>query len=209
LFLATLSPSLASFAVEFWLVQREINIQRFLVVVDHPLDPVLEEDDMKVDEQPNLQIQQPKVRKELRHIHRVKRFFTFDFDRHPAIDKKVSSIAALELYALIYKGNRFLLLDIKPRLPQFIGEAGFIRRFKKSRPELAMDFDCRPDDLWSDVPAVQWSNLGKYCNPHRRPPESQSLGNPVFVPETKHARAFDRKVREGQSAKTAKKTNHN
>jgi hypothetical protein len=53
------------------------------VVVDHPLDAVSKNHDMKVDQQSDGNIQQAEVGEQLSIINRMQRVFKFGLDYHP------------------------------------------------------------------------------------------------------------------------------
>ena len=72
-----------------------------MIVVDHALDSVFELDDVKVDQQSDLDIQQSEMRQQLREVHRVECFFTLDLNYDHAVDDKISAKAAFQFHFCI------------------------------------------------------------------------------------------------------------
>ena len=85
-------------------------VHRLNVVIHYSLDPVFEQDDVKVDEQPDGYIQEPQMRKKLRLIDGMQRVFALEFNDNAAVDQKVRPESAVELDGFINQRNRLLPL---------------------------------------------------------------------------------------------------
>jgi len=66
--------------------QRTLRFGTFLVIIDDPFDPLFEHNDVKINQESNLQAQEAEVRKHLGMVNRMERFLGFDFHNDSAID---------------------------------------------------------------------------------------------------------------------------
>ena len=57
-----------------------------MVVIDQPLDAVLQDHHVEVDQQPHRNIQQPKMGEQLSVVNWVQHIFTFGFDDDSVFD---------------------------------------------------------------------------------------------------------------------------
>jgi hypothetical protein len=93
-----------------------------MIIVDHSFNPVLELDDMKVDQQAHLKIEQSQVRQQLRLVDGMECLFPSDLDHDPALHDQIGAKSALQLYCFIYQWNGLLSLYMQSQLLKFIGE---------------------------------------------------------------------------------------
>src|SRR5438045_1569906 len=79
--------------------RRERRVRResrsFVIIVDESLNTVFEHEDMKVDQQTDLQFQEPQVREQLRLIDRVKSFFRLEFNDHDSLNEEIGAEPAV------------------------------------------------------------------------------------------------------------------
>ena len=77
--------------------------------------------------------------------------FAFEFDHHAARHYQVCAKTAIKLNPIVDHRDRFLSLDRKTSLIQFVGETRLIGGFQQSRTQLTMNSDRGPNDLGSQV----------------------------------------------------------
>jgi hypothetical protein len=90
-------------------------------MVDHPLDCVLEHENVEIDQKSYLRIQQAEVRQQLRLIDGMKAFFAFDFDYDFIVDHEVGTKPALPFDSLVNEWDGLLPMDPKPLPLEFVG----------------------------------------------------------------------------------------
>src|SRR5262249_46826827 len=122
-----------------------------LVVVHHSLDSVIEDEHVEVDQQSGAQVQETKVRQELRFVNRVECFLRFDFCDDLLLDHKVRPVAAFQVYLLIDNRNGFLTIDAQTHFCQFVRHAGFVSRLQEAGAENFVDFHRGPDDCTRQI----------------------------------------------------------
>jgi len=79
------------------------------------MNAVLQQYDVEVDQQPDRKVQQTEVRKKLRAVDWMQRFFALQFDYHQSIHQQVRTEAAFKLDRLIEQRHRLLLLYLHTR----------------------------------------------------------------------------------------------
>lgn len=75
----------------------------------------------------------------------------FDFNNDCAIYEYINAVALLDFNPLIHQGQRFLTLNLKLKLRQFIRQTKFICGFEEPWPKIPVNFDCRANDLFSQL----------------------------------------------------------
>jgi len=84
---------------------------------------------MEINQQADGKIQQPEMRKQLSLIDWMQRFFTFQLKRNPTFYNQISAKSAIEFYAVINHGNRFLSFYSQSDFREFIGQTCLVSRF--------------------------------------------------------------------------------
>jgi hypothetical protein len=64
-----------------------------VIVVYHPLDSVFQQDDVEIDQEPEVEIEQSEVREQLGVIDWVQGFLAFDLDDYLGVDNKIRAEA--------------------------------------------------------------------------------------------------------------------
>jgi hypothetical protein len=132
---------------------------RLTIIIDHPPDAVAKDHDVEVDQQADTNIQQTKVREQLRVVNGMKCLFAFGLDYDTPFDDQVGSKAAFEFDAFIDEWNGLLALYVQSQFLQFVGEACFIRRLQETRPQLPMDLYCCANNFVGEVGASQGQKI--------------------------------------------------
>jgi hypothetical protein len=69
-----------------------------------------------------------------------------DFDHQPALNQEIHPISAVNEFALVAQWNSQFPLVLDAFVSQLQGQTRRIRRLKKTRAEVTMNFDGAPDD---------------------------------------------------------------
>ena len=109
---------------------------------------------MKVDQESNLQAEQPQVRKHLGMINRMQRFFALDLYDDSAIHYDVGSESALQLYVLVNSRNCFLLFYSQTHFLQFKYKTRFVCRLQQAGPQSPVDLDSGTNNLFRELVQV-------------------------------------------------------
>jgi hypothetical protein len=103
-------------------------------IVDHPLDAVSHHAIAEVQNEAELQIDEPQVAQDLLHVHRSEAFHRLDLDDDASFDEKIDPKALLELDASICESDRSLALDVQPLAFEGGGERHLVDGLEQSRP---------------------------------------------------------------------------
>ncbi len=99
------------------------------------LDAMLEQCDIKIQEQPQANSRQFQVSENLRLMDRQYRIDGFDFDNNFRSNQQIKSISRVDAFAFIDDRQHNLPLHRKPSTGQFMRKTMFISTLQQSRPE--------------------------------------------------------------------------
>jgi hypothetical protein len=130
-----------------------------MIIVHHPSNAVFEKNDVKVDEQPNGNVQQPEVGKQLGLIHRMQRIFALQLHRDSSLDHQICTKSTIELYRIVDERHGLLTLHLQAQFPDLMGQTSFVSRFEESGPKASVHGDGCSDNLRRKVGVSHRANL--------------------------------------------------
>src|ERR1700693_6258008 len=111
------------------------------IIIYHAPNAILEQGDMKVDEEADWDIEQTQMGEQLCFVDRMQSFFTLCLHDHPSFDNQVGTKPTFQLHGSIDQRHRFLPFNLQPNPFYFVSQARLIRRFQKPRSQVAMNLN--------------------------------------------------------------------
>src|SRR6266849_6910748 len=94
------------------------------------------------------------MRQQLSRVDRMQRVFALQLHCNPSLHNQIRAESALQLDRFIDERHRFLPLNTQPNLLNLTSQASLISRLQQSRPQLAVNLDRRPNNLFRKLSGI-------------------------------------------------------
>ena len=120
-------------------------------MIGEPLDSLLKQPHIEIDEQSDPQVAQSQVGNQLLAVYREKRFHGFQFNYDGFVDDEIGAKCIGYFQLIVIDCDWHLTLNFESSPDEFVGEDGFINGLQEPWARAPMNRESRIDDYCSEI----------------------------------------------------------
>lgn len=117
---------------------------------DDALDSIGESRNVEVDEEPLIDVEQPKIGEKLRLVDGYEVFDGLEFKNEPILHNHVEAMPTVKLEALVGDCDTPVGDKCQPGGGQFVAQAALIDGLQQAGPQVSVDLDGAPDHAFNE-----------------------------------------------------------